>query len=478
MQPLTSHPGWSKGPSPLYLLTAVSPNYKLLCTLFKLNPDLLSGITLDGLVSIRSNGRTVLEALQSHPSGKVILSLLYKKNFEENTPLNSTLTDIIGHAAAKREDPDACNTLGEWHYERASEKQSQGDESSLIDFNTALEFFNKGHNIDKKHPKLLYNLGVYSMFQTEPCPDNPFPGKRLIFAAVKVNSPEALSLYSQWCLEGHEDMGIVPNIEEAINSLESANNTDQGLDAAFDYRLATRLADLSKNSGDKRYSDTVIRYLALAAGKGHPGAQRDLGIYYLYGDFVPQKNEPKAIRFLKQAMAQGDAKAHYVLGTCYAYGTGMKPNFAEAFRLFTFGSETYYPAKCYLAMFFEYGCYQQEGEKWIVEKDLDRAIKLYESVIQNGDPKDKTVELAKIHLDNIKSPKKDDVAVLRQSPRLATDLYQMAKKAAKPVAKSGEPEANFLPSYSQGTLSRVPRDNEALRRRMIAQQRANFEMMK
>lgn len=69
----------------------------------------------------------------------------------------------------------------------------------------------------------------------------------------------------------------------------------------------------------------------MMAEKGNPGAQYNLGLYYLFGKGVAINLE-EAAKWFRRAADQGYPQAQDNLGAMYANGDGVERDPAEAFR--------------------------------------------------------------------------------------------------------------------------------------------------
>lgn len=68
-----------------------------------------------------------------------------------------------------------------------------------------------------------------------------------------------------------------------------------------------------------------------AAGKGHAGAQVQLGLAYRFGGTRPW-DEVEAVKWYRKAAEQGNARAQFYLGCAYEHGQGVPQNYSEAFK--------------------------------------------------------------------------------------------------------------------------------------------------
>ena len=84
-----------------------------------------------------------------------------------------------------------------------------------------------------------------------------------------------------------------------------------------------RLAQCCQNGwGVQRNYSSALRCFRSGAELGHPGCQRDLGIWYLEGTHV-KKSEKKGFQLNLDAAVQGDSQAMFNVGMCYQLGRGV-----------------------------------------------------------------------------------------------------------------------------------------------------------
>src|SRR6185503_12012007 len=75
----------------------------------------------------------------------------------------------------------------------------------------------------------------------------------------------------------------------------------------------------------------AARWFRMAAERGHPAAQNELGLMYADGDSVPQ-DYAESVRWYRLAAEQGYAAAQGNLGVMYDNGFGVPEDDAEALR--------------------------------------------------------------------------------------------------------------------------------------------------
>ena len=103
---------------------------------------------------------------------------------------------------------------------------------------------------------------------------------------------------------------------------------EQG-DAEAQYNLAEMY---EKGQGVPKDHAESNRLHRLAAEQGHVGAQRLLGLIYLYGLEGTPRNLTEGAHWYRLAAEQGDAYSQYQLGNLYKEGGGVPQDFTEAVR--------------------------------------------------------------------------------------------------------------------------------------------------
>ena len=84
-----------------------------------------------------------------------------------------------------------------------------------------------------------------------------------------------------------------------------------------------RLGQCYQNGwGVQRNYSSSLRCFRSGAALGHPGCQRDLGVWYLEGTHV-KKSEKKGFLLNVDAAVQGDSQAMFNVGMCYQLGRGV-----------------------------------------------------------------------------------------------------------------------------------------------------------
>jgi TPR repeat protein len=120
----------------------------------------------------------------------------------------------------------------------------------------------------------------------------------------------------------------------------------------------------------------AVKNFALAADKGHPGAQHNLAVLYLHGRGV-EKDPEKARELMHKAAKQGLAEAQFKLASLYAAGIGIAPDLKEAAVWVRQAAEQGHPEAEYnLATLYVSG----RG----VEKNLSEAAQWYRKAAEKG----------------------------------------------------------------------------------------------
>jgi len=120
----------------------------------------------------------------------------------------------------------------------------------------------------------------------------------------------------------------------------------------------------------------AIKYYTMAAEKGNPAAQNNLGSIYRRGEGTPVDYE-KAAQFYAMAAPSVDiAKAN--LAYLHRYGLGVEKSNAKAFELYSEAAKNgFAPA------IFELGRLYEKGRG--AEKSMDQAVELYRHALALDD---------------------------------------------------------------------------------------------
>lgn len=106
---------------------------------------------------------------------------------------------------------------------------------------------------------------------------------------------------------------------------------DRG-DAASQYVLGSLYA---RGEGVPRDYKKALKLYTMAAEKGNPYAQTNLGFFYDAGIGVDARDPAAAFKWYEKAAMQGDAISQANLGSLYARGEGTTQNYIEAYFWFT-----------------------------------------------------------------------------------------------------------------------------------------------
>lgn len=108
--------------------------------------------------------------------------------------------------------------------------------------------------------------------------------------------------------------------------------------------------------------------------RGNPNAQYHFGLCYRNGEGVDQDHK-EAIKWLKKAAIQGDARAQYHLACCS--GKGVEQDYEEAVKWYRKAAEQGHRD----AQYHMGGCYLS-GQG--VERDYDEGIKWWRKAAEQG----------------------------------------------------------------------------------------------
>jgi TPR repeat protein len=76
-----------------------------------------------------------------------------------------------------------------------------------------------------------------------------------------------------------------------------------------------------------------VKLIRIAAARGEPEAQNNLGVMYANGRGVPQ-DYAEAVSWFRKAAEQGHASAQHNLGSMYLNGVGVRQNFDQSYAWF------------------------------------------------------------------------------------------------------------------------------------------------
>jgi len=120
--------------------------------------------------------------------------------------------------------------------------------------------------------------------------------------------------------------------------------------------------------------------IVVAANRGDPAAQNQLGVKYAQGEDPIPRNDVKAVDLYRQAANQGFAKAETNLGDMFFYGRGgLSQSYTDAASWYLKAAQQDWPDAQYrLGYMYEKGI----G----TDKDVQRAVQLYRSAADHGYP--------------------------------------------------------------------------------------------
>lgn len=174
-----------------------------------------------------------------------------------------------------------------------------------------------------------------------------------------------------------------------------------------------------------------LRFLELAAKKGHTGALADLGFLYYEGMQTP-KDLVKAVAYTKAAAELGDPDAMASLGDLFDSGIGVEKNVTEALRwsrrAAALGSTL---AMRNLADMYENG----NG----VAQDINQALQLYRRVADNPDPEAfadmAMVDLGRLYAEGKKVGKDLPQAAIWYKKAIARGFKETKEEAKKALER-------------------------------------------
>ncbi len=149
---------------------------------------------------------------------------------------------------------------------------------------------------------------------------------------------------------------------------------------------------LAYNRGEGVTQDhqEAFKWYTLAAEQGYARAQYDIGVSYARGEGVEQDYQ-EALRWYTLAADQGYAKAQYNIAHLYVNGKGVTQDYQEALRWYTLAAEQGYSwAQYNIAHLYVNG----EG----ITQDYQEALKWYTFAAEQGDP-DAQYSLANLYYD-------------------------------------------------------------------------------
>jgi TPR repeat protein len=146
-----------------------------------------------------------------------------------------------------------------------------------------------------------------------------------------------------------------------------------------DWLALGRLSRLyAEGLGVAKDVDKARTMLQLAAEKESSEACGRLGECYEYGELSIAKDHKKAVEWYRKSAAQGYAVAQFILGYCYAEGTGVTQDYAEAVKWFRKSAE-----QGNADAQFNLGYCYEEGNG--VTQDYAEAVKWYRKSAEQGD---------------------------------------------------------------------------------------------
>lgn len=168
---------------------------------------------------------------------------------------------------------------------------------------------------------------------------------------VQENNEEAIRWFSSAAKRGYAraefllaecykyGYGVKKDLNQAVILYQSA--ADKGFLGAFNILGGC----YQYGFGVKPDGIKAIEFYRKGAEQGDMECQYSLGLLFYLSK---QKNKQKiGLKWLEKAAKQEHAGAQYLLGECYQFGWGVKPNLQRAMELYTFsGEQGYSPAMC------------------------------------------------------------------------------------------------------------------------------------
>ena len=133
------------------------------------------------------------------------------------------------------------------------------------------------------------------------------------------------------------------------------------------------LGNIYKNSGDIESRDQSIRWIRIAAKRGHMEAQYSLACHILASK-DNQSDFPAGVEWMKRAAEQGHAMANYNLGTFYRLAQfGVVRNYSTAFHYYSIADSKGITGATYRLIYLYY---HGRGVERSVEKALSKCLKM------------------------------------------------------------------------------------------------------
>jgi len=210
-----------------------------------------------------------------------------------------------------------------WHYTHCVISRSH----FLLSKNAAQNLFEMGQRFfaEQRYSEAFYSWGQAAIMQHTV--SHAFISQLLIEGRRYVKKDPKLAFsFAQLGAE----LGCVHSkgvLGYCLISGKGASNVEDGLKLARESAAAGSsfgqfaLGEYYNSWSIKNYVEAV-RWLKLAATRGHSSAQHKLGLMYEWGQGVP-KDFVEAIRWHRLAAAQGHADALFSLGCKYEFGHGV-----------------------------------------------------------------------------------------------------------------------------------------------------------
>jgi len=184
--------------------------------------------------------------------------------------------------------------------------------------------------------------------------------------------PSAASGGAEPTIEAPPTDGAPPVQQQASRTTPGQERTPASdpaasLSAEEQFRLGQNYRD-GRDGLTQNYTEAV-RLFRLAAGRGHAGAQSDLGRMYETGRGVTQ-NHSEAARYFRMSANQGYSLGQFNLGVSYETGEGVQRDDAEAARLYQLAAN-----QGYMRAQYNLGVMYSEG-RGVARNDVE-SVRLY-----------------------------------------------------------------------------------------------------
>ena len=154
------------------------------------------------------------------------------------------------------------------------------------------------------------------------------------------------------------------------DSMELRKLTEHAEDGIIEAQYILGKAYLEGIRGCEKNNERAVMWMKTAAINGHSWAQYDLAELYAKGDCV-KRDLSKSFEWFKRSARQGNELAFYRVARCYQYGIGVKKDDKKAIEWYKIGQSD---PKCILALGMAY----ERGTG--IERNLKKALFYYEKI--------------------------------------------------------------------------------------------------